>query len=86
MFDVDKYKDTMTNLDEAKPEDKVELVLVAYGVGSILFMAPAIYFLIEDPLISGIIALIGVLDLAMSQYLPERLNFEEESTEEKKEY
>lgn len=82
-FNLQQYKETAFNLDEASGQDTFELLLVFSGVMTFIVITPAL-FVTTGELIAPVIGVIlGLGDLAMSQYLPERMEFQDEKEDEK---
>lgn len=78
MFDLNQYKQTVQNFDEATGEEVLELLLVFSGVMVIILIAPAVYFMTNDVLIAGLAVVFGLMDFVMSQFLPGRVETEDE--------
>lgn len=77
MFDIKKYKRTVTNVEEASGEDLYELLFVFSGTMIILLVSPALYFITEMPSVAALGVVFGLIDLGLSQYLPRRMEFED---------
>jgi hypothetical protein len=81
MFELTKYAETAKNLDEASGEDTMELLLFFSGFMTFIVIVPALYMTTGETYVALIGVLIGVFDLFASQYLPSRMNFEQEDEE-----
>jgi len=82
MFDLNQYKETVQNFDEASGEEVLELLFVFSGVMIIILIAPAVYFMTNNILVAGLAVAFGLMDFVMSQFLPERVETEEEDDTE----
>lgn len=78
MLDFQQYKETVADMDEASSEDTLELLLVFSAFSSAVFVAPMLYFVTNSLLISSTVLVVSVLDLAASQFLPSRIETEED--------
>lgn len=81
-LDLQGYKETALNLDEASGEETFELLLVFSGVMTFILIAPALFVTTGELMFFGIGIVMGMADLAMSQYLPERMEFEDEKEDQ----
>lgn len=81
MFDLNQYKETVQNFDEASGEEVLELLFVFSGVMIIILIAPAVYFMTNNILVAGLAVAFGLMDFVMSQFLPQRVETEEDDTE-----
>lgn len=82
MFDLNQYKQTVQNFDEATGAEVLELLFVFSGVMIIVLIAPAVYFMTNNILVAGLAVAFGLMDFVMSQFLPERVETEEEDDTE----
>lgn len=85
MFDLTKYKQTALNIGEASSEDTMELLLFFSGVFIIVVLSPVLYLVSDTLLAAGAGVIFGVADLFMSQYLPERMQIEEQKENQENE-
>lgn len=84
MFELTKYVETAKNFDEASKEDIWELLIFLSGSMAFIIVVP-LFYITTNIYFTLIWALIGTINLFGSQWLPSKMNFEQEN-EENEEY
>lgn len=83
MINPKKYFEIGFNLDEASSEETMEFLLFFSGFTILIVISPAIFLLSNSVQLLGASLFFGVADLFLSQYLPERMNFDESDKQDK---
>lgn len=71
---IQKRIETAKNLNEAESHETVQLLMTFSSLFIIFFVAPLLYYVTDgDIILVSLIFLIGIFDLVMSEYFPEKL-------------